>query len=105
MALLIAGQAQRRGETPLLVMLTDGRANVARNGTGGREAAHVDALKAALRLRAVRIAALFVDTSPRPNPLAESLAAAMNGKYIPLPYANAQALARVVSAASSRAAR
>ncbi len=98
-ALSVAGQSQRRGETPLLVLLTDGRANVARNGTGGREAAHTDALGAATKLRAAAVAALFVDTSPRPNPLAQSIAAAMNARYIPLPYVNAESLSGVVAAA------
>ena len=32
----IAELALRRGETPIVVVLTDGRANVARDGTGGR---------------------------------------------------------------------
>ena len=103
-ALRVANQAPRRGATPLLVLLTDGRANVARNGSGGRESAHADALQAARRLCAARITALFVDTSPRPNPLAVSLAAAMNARYIPLPYANARALSSVVTAAAARAA-
>jgi magnesium chelatase subunit D len=98
-ALSIAGQAQRRGETPLLVLLSDGRANVARNGTGGREAAHADALGAARKLRKADVAALFVDTSPRPNPLAQHIAAAMNARYIPLPYVNARLLSGVVAAA------
>jgi len=102
-ALLLANQSRRRGETPLLVLLTDGRANVARNGSGGREAAHADALQAARLLRTAKVAALFVDTSPRPNPLAEHLASAMNAQYIPLPYANARSLSRVVTAATARA--
>jgi magnesium chelatase subunit D len=98
-------QAQRRGDTPLLVLLTDGRANVARDGTGGRDAAHADALKAAGQLRRSGIAALFVDTSPRASPLAESLASAMNAQYIALPYVNAQSLASVVGAVGQRGAR
>jgi magnesium chelatase subunit D len=100
-AVLVARQAQRRGATPLLVLLTDGRANVARDGTGGRERAHADALQAARRLRSANITALFVDTSPRPNPLAEILAAAMNARYIPLPFADARALSSVVAHATS----
>jgi magnesium chelatase subunit D len=42
---------------------------------------------------------LFVDTSPRPNPLAQHIAAAMNARYIPLPYVNARLLSGVVAAA------
>jgi magnesium chelatase subunit D len=102
-ALIVADQARRRGESPLLVVLTDGRANVARNGAGGREAAHADALLAARRLREAGVASLFVDTSPRPNALAQSLAAAMHAEYIPLPFADARSLSSVVSAASAGA--
>jgi magnesium chelatase subunit D len=104
-ALAVATQSQRRGETPILVMLTDGRANVSRNGAGGREGAHGDALQAARRLAQSRLAVLFIDTSTRPNPLAETLASAMHAQYIPLPLANAQALSSVVSAAATRGAR
>jgi magnesium chelatase subunit D len=103
-ALGVATKSLRRGETPILVMLTDGRANVTRDGTGGREGAHADALKAARRLAQSRIGALFIDTSTRPNPLAEALASAMHAEYIPLPFANAQALSSVVTAAAARAA-
>jgi magnesium chelatase subunit D len=46
---------------------------------------------------------LFVDTSPRPNPLAQALAAAMDARYIPLPFASAAALSTIVTAANSSA--
>jgi magnesium chelatase subunit D len=97
----LAVQAQRRGETPTLVMLTDGRANVARNGAAGREAAHGDALRASLRVRLMGIKALFIDTSPRANALANELAAAMHAQYVPLPFANSHALSDIVSAAAA----
>jgi len=77
---------------------------VARNGEPGREAAHRDALSAAKWVRAMNVAALFVDTSPRPNPIAKELAAGMNAKYVPLPYVNAQALSDVVKQAARAAA-
>jgi len=102
-ALLIANQAQRRGETPTVVLLTDGRANVGNNGMGGRDGAHADALRASRQLRQSKLAVLFVDTSPRPNPLAQALAAAMDARYIPLPFASAAALSTIVTAANSGA--
>jgi magnesium chelatase subunit D len=97
----IAMQARRRGETPTIVMLTDGRANVARNGTGGREAAQTEALRAASAVRGWKITALFVDTSPRPNPAARELAQMMDAQYIPLPFADARVLSDIVRANSS----
>ncbi|MGD0503650.1 MAG: magnesium chelatase subunit D [Steroidobacteraceae bacterium] len=104
-AALLGGQALRRGETPLLVMLTDGRANVSLGGSGGREAAHADALQAARRLQRLRIAALFIDTSPLPRPPAAEVAAAMGANYLPLPFADARVLSGVVSAATARSGR
>ncbi|WP_043338835.1 magnesium chelatase subunit D [Belnapia moabensis] len=98
-ALALADAIQRRGQTPLLVLLTDGRANIARDGRPGRERAMAEALEAARALRAARIAALLVDTSPRPQEAGRSLAAALGGRYIPLPYADAAAISRAVRAA------
>jgi magnesium chelatase subunit D len=42
--LALADGVKRRGGTPLLVLLTDGRANVARDGSGGRVKAGEEAL-------------------------------------------------------------
>ncbi len=99
--LLLADAVLRRGGTPSLVLLTDGRGNVARDGRGGRERAEADAFQAARAIRLAGVATLLVDTSPRPAPAARKLAEAMAARYLPLPYANAAAL----SAAISRAGR
>ena len=95
----LAAQVRRRGGTPTLVLLTDGRANVALDGRGGRERAEVEATDAARAVRAAGFTALFVDTSPRPNPLSQRIAAAMAARYVPLPYADARALSDAVQAA------
>jgi magnesium chelatase subunit D len=99
----LANQAERRGETPTIVMLTDGRANVLRNGTGAREAAQAEALRAAGGVRASKISALFIDTSPRPNALAKDLARMMNAQYIPLPFADARMLSNIVQTTTAAA--
>ena len=95
---LLADGIRRRGGTPTLVLLTDGRANVAQDGKGGRARAEADAMAAARQVRAARLAALLVDTSPRPHPASQRLAAAMDARYVPLPYADAAALSRAVRA-------
>ena len=95
---LLADGIRRRGGTPTLVLLTDGRANVAQDGKGGRARAEADALAAARQVRAARLAALLVDTSPRPHPASQRLAAAMDARYVPLPYADAAALSRAIRA-------
>jgi magnesium chelatase subunit D len=90
-------QLTRRGSTPAYVMLTDGRANVARDGRTGREAASADALQAARLLRSRSAAAgMVIDTSPRPHRSAEALAAALDATYLPLPHADASQLTSVV---------
>jgi magnesium chelatase subunit D len=101
-ALALANQAQRRGVTPTLVVLSDGRANVARDGAPGRDAALADALRAARQVRAARIASLFIDTAARPSMPAQQLASAMSGRYIALPFATARALNALITDAVKR---
>jgi magnesium chelatase subunit D len=93
----LAERARRRGETPTIVLLSDGRANVARSGGGGRAAAHADALAAARALPACD--ALFIDSSPKPNPLAREIAMAMHARYVVLPHSGAGDLSGAVRAA------
>jgi magnesium chelatase subunit D len=100
-AAALADLSRRRGETPTIVMLTDGRANVARDGSPGRERAHANALQAARGLGALGVASLFVDTSPRPSELAKAIAAGMRAEYIALPFANARSLSAMVRASTA----
>ena len=97
-ALEIGEALRRQGDTPLLVFLSDGGANVARDGSHGRERAHEDALAAAARLRASGLGAVVIDTSPRPNALAARFAESMSARYLPLPRADSATLSRVVGA-------
>jgi magnesium chelatase subunit D len=99
-AAAVADAVLRRGDTPVVLLLTDGCANVARDGTGGRARAVEDAVAAARRLRAERLSVILVDTSPRPQAAAERLAAEMQALYLPLPYADAEILSRAVHAAT-----
>jgi magnesium chelatase subunit D len=92
----MAEQVRRSGSTPVVVILTDGRANVSRNGQGGRAQAQQDALAAARRLRALGGHTLLVDTSVRPEPAALALAVALGARYLALPQADAAQLSRAV---------
>jgi magnesium chelatase subunit D len=100
----LADALRRRGETPTLVLLTDGRGNVARDGQGGRARAEQDAQAAARRVRASALRTLFIDTSPRPHPSAQSLAAGMGALYAPLSAADAQGISRLVKQAGAQSA-
>ena len=87
---------RRGGATPLVVLLTDGRTNIARDGTPGRETASRDALNAARTFAQSATAALLIDTSPQPSAAAQAIAAALGARCIALPHAQAQALSQAV---------
>ena len=94
----LADAVRRRGQTPVVVLLTDGRANIAADGTGGRAQAEAQALAAARTMRRAGFTALLVDTSPRPQESARRLAAEMGAMYLPLPYAGSAAISQAVLA-------
>ena len=98
LATRVAAQVRRDGASPLVVMLTDGRANVTLAGQGGRSQAADEALSAARRLRGLGAQCLLVDTSVRPEPAAAALALAMGARYLALPQADARALSSAVQA-------
>ncbi|MGI4976649.1 MAG: magnesium chelatase subunit D [Janthinobacterium lividum] len=99
-ALALADSLRRRGAAPLLVVLTDGRANIGRDGTPDRARATADALDAARRLRTAALPSLLIDISPRPQPQAAALADAMGARSLFLPRADAAALSRAIRQAA-----
>jgi magnesium chelatase subunit D len=94
----------RVGDSPTIVLLTDGRANIAFDGSNDRKRAESDSLNAARRIALAGFRVLFIDTSPRAQPVAERLAQAMRAVYLSLPYADAGALSGAVKAANISAA-
>lgn len=94
-ALMLALAEKAKGRTPRLLFLTDGRANIGREGKAGRAVAMADALLAARAVGLSDIAAVHIDTSPFPRPGARDLAEAMRAIYAPLPYLNAQAISAI----------
>jgi magnesium chelatase subunit D len=98
----LAATILRDGGTPLLILLTDGSANVALDGSGGRERAFADALATARAWATIGVNSLVIDTAPRAQEKARTLASAMNGRYVALPNADAHALAKSI-AGSGRA--
>jgi magnesium chelatase subunit D len=100
-AFALADLVQRKGQTPSVILLTDGRANIARDGAQGRPRAEEDAMSAARKLRAAGITVVLVDTSPRPGPSGAQLASEMGARYLPLPHADATTLSKAVLASVS----
>ena len=94
-----ASQATRRGLTPTIAILTDGRANIALDGRADRKQAAVDAQQIARVLRAHGTDAIVIDTGNRPEPALRNLAQTLDATYLPLPRADAERLSKSVATA------
>jgi magnesium chelatase subunit D len=93
----VAEGERNRGRTPLVVILTDGRANVGGTQTLTPQEA---ALASARALGSSGIASVFIDCSARPRPEGGALAAAMAARYVALPRLDANAVVAAVNAAA-----
>ncbi len=91
--------ARGQGFSPALVLLTDGKANVALDGTGDRQQAQDDSARLARLVAAQGVPGLVIDISSRPAGHCETLAAALGGQHFPLPHADAAGISRAVGAA------
>ncbi len=87
-----------KGRSAALVILTDGRANIAADGTPGRPQAAKDAEAAARAIAARGIDALVIDIAARPGPEGAALAAALGGRFLALPRADARMLQAAINA-------
>ncbi len=92
----VAQNAQRHGLTPVIVFLTDGRANIGRNGMPGRAQAQLDAEQAARYLARAAIKSLWIDTSPQALIEGEQIAKLVGSIYLPLPHAGAKEVSQAV---------
>ena len=77
----------------MLVVLSDGRANVTLQGLGGRQQAQTEAQAMAQRWAQTGHAALWIATAPQPEALAQALAHTLQGRYLPMPHVQSQRLA------------
>ena len=99
-----AAQLQRQGVTPILVVLSDGRANVTLQGLGGRAQAQADAQRWGQQWRQGGHRALWIDTSVQPDAQAQALASTMGAQYLPMPQVQAQRVARAMDNLRTNAA-
>ncbi len=99
LCLSTALQVRRAGGRPIVVLLTDGRANITRDGQGSRVRATDDAMNAGRALASLNIQSLMIDVSPDPRPAARQLADAMDATYLALPRAGSAAIAAPIAAA------
>lgn len=86
-----------KGRSVLAILMSDGRANIARDGAAGRAIAQADALAAAKAYRAHGLSCVFVDTGRWPEADNQALAAAMGARYAPLPFADARGLSAIAA--------
>lgn len=98
-ALAEAMRAEQAGSGALIVVMTDGGANVALGGQADRKTAREDALKSARAIAASGIPAVLIDSNPRPAARLRELAAAMNARCLPLPRLQPDRMADALAAA------
>jgi magnesium chelatase subunit D len=99
LALATAVQARQRGMTPTIALLTDGRGNIALDGTADRARAEEEATLLARRIRASATPTLVIDVANRPQPALKTLAQIMDAPYLALPRADARRLSSVLGEA------
>lgn len=92
----MARRVRAQGRVPAVVLMTDGRSNVARGGEQGRAAAAADAEAAAREFRLDLPDTLFVDTARRRRQDTRELAGLMGARYVALPYPEAGAIRDMV---------
>ncbi len=95
----LALQARARGMTPTIALLTDGRGNIALDGSPSRTMAEADALRLARAICTAGLPALVLDIANRPQPGLHLLANALGAPYLPLPRADAHRLSAVLQSA------
>ncbi len=92
-------QVRSRGMTPTIALLTDGRGNVALDGSTNRDTAEADSLRLARLIFGATIPALVIDIANRPQPALNRIAKALGAHYLPLPRADAHRLSTVLQTA------
>ncbi|SLN32964.1 magnesium chelatase subunit D [Pseudooctadecabacter jejudonensis] len=98
-AMAMAETTRRQGMSPCIVILTDGRANIALDGTADRPKACSDADAVSAQIRTNGIDSIVLDLGNRPSRYLSELAARMDGMYMPVPRADAHKMSGAVSAA------
>lgn len=92
-------QTRARGMTPTIAILTDGRGNIALDGTPDRAMADADTVTLARAILVANIPALVLDIANRPQPALHRLADSLGAPYLALPRADSQRLSSVLQAA------
>lgn len=92
----VADAAAKRGDTPMVVVLTDARANIALDGTADPALADQHAISIAKDYAARGYQSLVIDAGRRPGKRCRTIAEAMDARYLPLPFADAGSMSQAV---------
>lgn len=98
-ALSVGIRARDHGLSPVLAVLTDGKANVALDGSGDRQKATDDTRSLAHLLAAQGFPGLLIDISARRTPETATLARDLGARHIALPHADATVISDAVNSA------
>ncbi|MEL6951219.1 MAG: magnesium chelatase subunit D [Pseudomonadota bacterium] len=101
MARDVSDACSERGEQPLIVVMTDARANVDLDGVRGGPDAFEQALAIARDIATRGHTVLSIDTGRRPGQRAQQLADALQARYLPLPFADAHTVSAAVRGAAA----
>ena len=89
--------SRRKGLSPLIIVLTDGRSNVALDGSANRTQAAADVQSVARHIAQAKIDCIVIDTGRRPETALRDLALSLRGHYVSLPRADARSLSSAIS--------
>ncbi len=81
----LAESARRAGQAPQVILMTDGRANRALDGSTDRRTADNDASRCADQLRAARVPVVILDSGRRRTRHVSDLAGHLGADVVPLP--------------------
>ncbi len=94
----LALQAKSRGLTPSLAFLTDGKGNIALDGTPSRTISAAETKDLAQKISFAKIPTIVIDISNRPQVEAKELARNLKANYLALPRADSRRLSTAVTA-------
>ena len=79
-----------------MALLTDGRTNVALDGSTDRARAQEDAQRMARWLFSLNLPGTVLDVGRRPRPELATLAVIMGARYVPMPRAEASSMSKLL---------
>lgn len=98
-AMQLAMLVRTRGMSPVIVLVTDGKTNIAMDGTADRARAREDAMRVANSIRLQGLGVLVIDIAARPQPALRDISQHLDGDYLPLPRADSRRLSGAVQMA------